>query len=77
MNTNAYSHCKIALDFLERTYSYDTSRTGSSVTTGYADREPSTSTSNTNGFISWYGYNSPVSFASHTQNRINVQIYII
>ena len=74
-NTTVYSHCKIVLDLLGRSYSYDTSTSGPSITLGFADREPSTATSNTNGFNAWFGYNIPKTIARPTQSLINVKIY--
>ena len=74
-NTSDYSHCKIVLDFLGKSYSYDTLVTGPSITLGYGDREPSTATSNTNGFNVWYNYNVTKCISKPTQSIINVKIY--
>ena len=75
LNTTVYSHCKVVLDFMGRSYSYDTLSTGPSLTLGFANREPSTATSNTNGFNVWYGYNVPKTISRPTQSIINVKIY--
>ena len=74
-NTTAYSHAKIVLDTLSRSFSYDTSVTGPSITLGYVNREPSTATTNTNGFNAFFSYNAPKTINRPTQNQISVKIY--
>lgn len=74
-NTTVYSHAKIILDTIGRSFTYDTSRNGPSITLGYANREPSTATSNTNGFNCFYNYNPPITINRPNQNQITVKIY--
>ena len=63
------------MDFLSRSYSDDTLAIGPSITLGYADREPLTATSYTNGFNGWYNYNVPKTISRPSQSIIYVKIY--
>ena len=74
-STRMYSHCKIVLDTQGRSFSYDTSNSGNSLTLGYANREPSNSHTQTNGYNSFFGDNAPKTINRPTQNQINVKIY--
>ena len=74
-NTIVYSHARIILDTIGRSFTYDTSRSGPSTTIGFANREPSTANSNTNGFNCFFNYNPPITISRPTQSQLTVKIY--
>ena len=76
-NTTVYSHCRIVLDTQGRSFTYDTSNSGNSLTLGYANREPSNAITSTNGFNAFFSYNAPKTINRPTQNLINVKIYSV
>ena len=76
-NTTVYSHCKIVLDTQGRSFTYDTSNSGNSLTLGYANREPSNAITSTGGFNAYFNFNAPKTINRPTQNLINVKIYSI
>ena len=71
--SKVYSQLKIVLDLQARSYSYDSTTNGPSLVLGYAIREPTSST--TNGFSAFFGYNSPKMIGRPTQSNLNVKIY--
>ena len=73
--TTSLSHVKIVLDTQGRSWSYDTSTSGPSLTLGYANREPSNAQSSLNGFNAFFGYNAPKTINKPTQNQINIKMY--
>ena len=75
-NTTVYSHAKVVLDTVGRSFSYDTGTYGPSLILGYANREPSSNTANsTCGFNSFFAYNSPKTINRPTESQIKVKIY--
>ena len=53
--------------------SFDSTTNGPSLVLGYATREPTSST--TNGFASFFGFNAPKMISRPTQSNLNIKIY--
>lgn len=74
-NGTNYNGCKIILNNLGRSFSFDTSSRSSSLTLGNAFRDAQTAISNSNCLSTFYMQNTPKTIARPNQNMINIQIY--
>jgi hypothetical protein len=70
-----YSGCKVVLNTLGRSYSYDTSTKSQSITLGYAQRDIQSTTSVSNSFSSFYLQFPPKTMVRPNQNFITVSLY--
>jgi hypothetical protein len=70
-----YSGCKIVMDSLGRSYSFDTAKLGQSNTLGYAQRDMASSTSTSNSFSTFYLQFAPKTISRPNQNLITFSFY--
>lgn len=73
--TVVYSGCKIVMNTLGRSYSFDTSNKGESITLGYAQRDIQSTTSVSNSFSSFYLQFPPKTMIRPNQNFITISLY--
>jgi hypothetical protein len=70
-----YSGCKIVLDSMGRSYSFDSSNKGPSLTLGYAQRDIQTTASNSNSFSAFYLQFPPKTISRPSQNLTTISLY--
>lgn len=70
-----YSGCKIVMDTLGRSYSFDTATLSRSNTIGYAQRDLASTTSTSNSFSTFYLQFAPKTISRPNQNLITISIY--
>lgn len=70
-----YTGCKIVMDSLGRSYSFDTAKMGQSSTLGYSQRDIQTSTSTSNSFSTFYLDFPPKTINRPNQNLITISIF--
>ena len=72
--TSIYSGCKISMNTLGKSYSFDTSNKSPSFTLGYAQRDIQTSSSSSNSFSTFYLQFPPKTVNRPNQNMITISI---
>jgi hypothetical protein len=73
----SYSGCKIIMNSLSSSFSYDTSTKSKSYTLGYAQRDIQSSSSTSNSFSTFYLQFPPKTMIRPSENFINISIYNI
>jgi hypothetical protein len=70
-----FSGCKIQMNLLGRSYSFDSNTTGPSITLGYAQRDIQTSTSSSNSFSVFYLQFPPKTISKPTEQSVTISLY--
>jgi len=70
-----FSGCKIQMNLLGRSYSFDSNTTSPSITLGYAQRDIQTSTSSSNSFSVFYLQFPPKTISRPTEQAVTVNLF--